>query len=142
LLSHLEQLYGEKEHLVTYIEKKMATTLPNVAALAGSRIGAQLLSHAGSIERLSGMPSSTLQLLGAETALFRHLKNRKKHRPPKYGLLFNHPLVQKVPKEQQGKAARALADKLSICAKVDRFEGEPVAAAFKKLLAEKFTAWE
>lgn len=141
LLKSLTTLYEEKERLVTYIEKKMVKTCPNVTSLGGSRIGAQLLSHAGSLERLATMPSSTLQLLGAETALFRHLKNKTKHRSPKYGLLFNHPLVQKVEKRQQGKAARALADKLSICAKVDHFKGEPVAATFKKMLVTKFTAW-
>lgn len=142
LLEGVQELSARRETLLQYIEKKMQTTAPNITLLAGSRIGAQLLSLAGSLNRLATMPSSTVQLLGAETALFRHLRNRKKHRAPKYGILYNHPLVQHVEQRQRGKAARMLADKLSICAKIDRFKGEPQAAQYKKALEARFGAWE
>jgi nucleolar protein 56 len=134
-------LYEERQRILAYLESKMRTHCPNVASLAGATIGAKLLSHAGSLERLASVPSSTLQLFGAETALFRHLRDRRKHRSPKYGVLFNHPLVQKVVQPQRGKAARSLADKLSLCAKLDYFKGEFKAEEYRRQLAAKFTEW-
>ncbi|MBR9693395.1 hypothetical protein GOV07_05755 [Candidatus Woesearchaeota archaeon] len=135
------KLLEEKERLLAYIEEKLTGYAPNLTILAGSRIAAQLLAQAGSLQRLATMPSSTLQLLGAETALFRHLRDRRRHRSPKYGILFNHALIQKLPAGQRGKAARGLADKLSMCAKLDLFKGEKKAAEYKKVLEEKFTTW-
>jgi nucleolar protein 56 len=140
-LAAVRLLYEERQRLLTYLESKMRAHCPNVTSLAGATIGAKLLSHAGSLERLATVPSSTLQLFGAETALFRHLRDRRKHRSPKYGVLFNHPLVQKVAQQQRGKAARSLADKLSLCAKLDHFKGEFKAEEYKRQLAAKFTEW-
>jgi len=141
LLDALAGLYDEKARLESYLEGLMRANCPNLSGLAGSRIGAQLLSHAGSLRRLATVPSSTVQLYGAETALFRHLRDKRKHRSPKYGLIFNHPLVQKVAQRDRGKAARALADKLSLCAKLDLFKGELKAPEYKRALAAKFTEW-
>ena len=141
LIVTCSKLVEEKEKLLSYLEEKMQEHCLNLTVLATARIGAQLLAHAGSLERLASMPSSTLQLLGAESALFRHLRDKKHHRSPKYGVLFNHPLIQKVGNEQRGKAARTLADKLSICAKLDLFKGEAKAQEYKKRLEEKFTTW-
>ncbi len=139
-LDTLRTLTAERDALAAYVEEKMKVHCPNMTLLAGSRIAAQLLSHAGSLQRLATVPSSTMQLYGAETALFRHLKDRS-HKAPKYGVLFNHPLVQKVNPRERGKAARSLADKLSLCARLDFFKGELKAAEYKRLLAEKFTDW-
>lgn len=136
----VQKAFEEKTSLTTYVDTKMKLLCPNVTLLATSRIGAQLLSHAGSLRRLASIPSSTLQLYGAETALFRHLKD-KHHKAPKYGVLFNHPLVQKVSVKDRGKAARALADKISICAKIDYFKGEEKANEYRKLLAQRFVKW-
>jgi nucleolar protein 56 len=119
----VQQLYVQRESLVEYLEGAMQQHLPNVRAVAGALIGAKLLALAGSLERLSRMPSSTVQLLGAETALFRHLRNRKA-RPPKHGIIFNHLLLQRSPRPMRGKVARALADKISIAARVDYFSGD------------------
>ncbi len=141
LLRTISELYRERQRLRDYLTMKMKAVCPNTTQLAGAIIGAKLLSHAGSLERLASVPSSTLQLFGAERALFRHLRN-KRHRAPKYGLLFNHPLVQRVKASERGKAARALADKLSLCAKVDRFKGEACATAFIEQLRKRFGTWE
>ena len=140
-LAAIRALYEERQRILAYLERKMKERCPNVTSLAGATIGAKLLSHAGSLERLASVPSSTLQLFGAETALFRHLRDRRKHRSPKYGVLFNHPLVQKVAQQQRGKAARNLADKLSLCAKLDHFKGEFKAEEYRRALAAKFTEW-
>ncbi|RME31004.1 NOP58 family protein, partial [Candidatus Woesearchaeota archaeon] len=139
LITSVEALYNERERLRAYIAKKMEAVCPNTTALAGPIIGAKLLSHAGSLDRLASVPSSTLQLFGAERALFRHLRN-KRHKAPKYGIIFNHPLVQRAGKER-GKAARALADKLSLCAKVDRFKGAACAEKFISQLEKRFGTW-
>ncbi len=142
LLESLQGLAAEREALTAYLERKMEAVAPNLALLAGPRLAAQLLVHAGSMERLASVPSGTLQLYGAEAALFRHLRNRRKHRAPKYGLLYNHPLVQQA--REKGKAARALADKLSLCARIDRFgeeRGSAAAQGFKEGLAARFGGW-
>lgn len=131
----LAKLYDEREALREYITTRMQGVAPNLAHLAGPIIGAKLLHHAGTLERLATMPSGTLQLLGAERALFRHLHD-KRHASPKYGLLFNHPLVQHA--KERGKAARALADKLSLCAKLDRFNGEYLAERYAEELGQRF----
>ncbi len=116
------RLFEAKKGLTKYVEKSMEEAMPNFSAVAGPLLGARLLSVAGSLDRLAMMPSSTIQLLGAEKALFRHLKGEGK--APKYGILFGHPLIQQVPKEQKGKVARLVAAKLSLAARLDRFSGK------------------
>lgn len=115
-------LEEHKQELLSYVERTMKTHYPNIHLLAGSEIGAQLLDRAGSLKKLAEFPASTIQTLGAEKALFRHLKTGS--RPPKYGILFSHDLVHKAPKNKQGKAARLIADKISIAARIDYFKGE------------------
>ncbi len=90
---------------------------PNLSALLGPVLASRLIRSAGSLERLSRMPSSTVQLLGAEKALFRHLKEG--NRPPKHGVLFQHPAVHGAPFWARGRMARALAGKASIAARAD-----------------------
>lgn len=119
----LSAIYSQRATLLAYLETTMQQHAPNIKHLAGASIGAKLMSMAGSLQRLSRLPSSTIQLLGAETALFRHLRN-KRARPPKHGIIFNHVLLQRAPRDMRGKVARALADKLSIAAKIDFFKGE------------------
>jgi nucleolar protein 56 len=82
------------------------------------------------------MPASTLQILGAEKALFRHIKSGA--RPPKHGLIHEHQFLQNAKKNEIGKKSRALADKLSIAVKVDFFKGEFIGKKLKKELEEKF----
>ena len=111
---------------------------PNMLEVAGVLISAKLLEHAGSLRRLMMMPASTIQILGAEKALFRHLKTGKKAKPPKYGILSQHPLIGKVKKEEYGKVARTLADKISIAVKVDYFKGKFIGDKLKEELEKKF----
>ncbi|MDO8740055.1 MAG: NOP5/NOP56 family protein [Candidatus Woesearchaeota archaeon] len=137
LAKELENIYALKNKQEEYLEKIMKKAMPNVTEIAGSFIGAQLVGHAGSLQRLAEMPSSTLQLLGAEKALFRHLRN-KKALPPKYGVLHEHPLIAKSKRSMHGKIARALADKISLAAKLDYFKGEFMGDKLRKALEEKF----
>jgi len=106
-----------RDKIEASIQKKMREEAPNLSAVAGPVIGARLISLAGGLGRLAGMPTSTVQLLGAEKAMFRHLKD--KSRPPKHGIIFQHPQVHKAPYWMRGKIARALAGKISIAVKVD-----------------------
>jgi len=99
------------------IEDIMQSIAPNLNSMITSVIAARLISRAGSLRRLALLPASTIQILGAEKALFRALKTGA--RPPKHGLLFQHPAVHAAPKWQRGKIARALASKIAIAARVD-----------------------
>ncbi|MBI2146219.1 NOP58 family protein [Candidatus Woesearchaeota archaeon] len=119
-----------------YLQKVMQEYCPNLLELAGTTIGAKLLELSRGLKHLALLPASTIQLLGAEKALFRHLKTGSKS--PKYGILYQHPLIQKAPKQERGKAARNLADKLSLCARLDYFKGEFKALQYRKELEEKF----
>jgi nucleolar protein 56 len=115
------ELYRIRRELTDYIESVMKEVAPNITALVGPTLGARLLSLAGSLEDLAKMPASTIQVLGAEKALFRAL--RKKGRPPKHGVIFQYPDIHTSPRWQRGKIARALAAKLAIAARVDQFSG-------------------
>ena len=110
----LSERRGELEDHVT---AQMGTVAPNTAAILGALIGARMMAHAGSLSRLATMPASSIQVLGAEKALFRSLKTGA--RPPKHGLLFQHQLVHAAPRWQRGKMARAIASKAAIAARVD-----------------------
>ena len=114
-------LYRIREELTDYIDSVMREVAPNVTALVGPTLGARLLSLAGSLEDLAKMPASTIQVLGAEKALFRAL--RKGGKPPKHGVIFQYPAIHGSPRWQRGKIARALAAKLAIAARVDAFSG-------------------
>jgi nucleolar protein 56 len=119
----IKKVYENKTALTDYVEKLMKKHCPNLSAVAGPMIGAELLTKAGSLKRMAMMPSSTIQLLGAEQALFRHLKE-KNQKSPKFGILHKHSLVAMAPRREQGKAARLVADKISIAVRVDFFKGE------------------
>jgi nucleolar protein 56 len=123
LKQNLQNILDEKKALTEFITKNMEKHLPTFSKLAGYVLGARLLAEAGSKKRLAFAPSSTMQVLGAEKALFNHLK--RKTNPPKHGHIFNHAFLQKLPKTKRGKAARILAGKLSIAAKLDYFEKKP-----------------
>jgi nucleolar protein 56 len=112
----LSQLRTELSKMIEDIVKKMA---PNLNNMLTSVIAARLMSRAGSLKRLAFLPSSTIQVLGAEKALFRALKTGA--RPPKHGLLFQHPAVHSAPKWHRGKIARALASKIAIAARIDLY---------------------
>ena len=117
-----EQLYGIREMLATYIDEAMQIVAPNLRALVGSLLGARLISLAGSLKRLAMIPASTIQVLGAEKALFRALRTGA--RPPKHGIIFQWEEIHGAPYWLKGKIARLLAGKLSIAVRVDYFSGE------------------
>jgi len=125
-----------KTFLLLYLEKVMGDYCKNILYLAGPTIGAKLFRDAKSLKRFASLQSSTIQLLGAEKALFRHIKTGAK--PPKYGHIVNHPLIINAKKDDKGKAARALADKLSMAARVDYFKGEFIADKYLADLKKKF----
>ena len=103
--------------LSDHIEVAMETVAPTVKELLTASVGARIIAKAGSLARLATLPASTIQVLGAEKALFRALKTGA--RPPKHGLLFQHPLIHSAPKWQRGKIARAIASKVAIAARID-----------------------
>jgi nucleolar protein 56 len=105
--------------LADHVEVAMETVAPNVKELLTVTVGARIIAKAGSLARLATLPASTIQVLGAEKALFRALKTGA--RPPKHGLLFQHPLVHSAPKWQRGKIARAVASKVAIAARIDYY---------------------
>jgi nucleolar protein 56 len=113
---------NERKKIMEYLDELMKEAAPNIRSLIGPVIGAKLIRRAGGLEQLAKMPASTIQVLGAEKALFRALHG--KGTPPKHGIIFQDPRVFKSPKWQRGKIARALAGKLAIAARVDHFSGE------------------
>ncbi|MGC8648690.1 MAG: hypothetical protein ACP5UN_00500 [Candidatus Micrarchaeia archaeon] len=116
--------------LEDYIKTITEQIMPNTTYLTEPRIAAELLSKAGSLERLATMPAGTIQLLGAENALFKHLKFGSK--PPKYGILFKLPDVGTAPKELKGAIARIYATKLSIALKADFYTKNFIAKELKQ----------
>ena len=116
------ELYDVRQQLEKYVDAVMEEVAPNTRAVGGSLLGARLIALAGGLLNLAKLPASTMQVLGAEKALFRSLKTNA--RPPKHGIIFQHPLIHDAKRWQRGKIARALAGKLSIAARVDAFKGE------------------
>lgn len=117
---YANSIYGlqkTRKNIEKYIDMKMESIAPNLKALVGATLGAKLISHAGGIKRLSTYPSSTVQIMGAEKALFRHLKSGD--RPPKYGLIYQHPKVRGSKWWNRGKIARALASRISLATRKD-----------------------
>jgi nucleolar protein 56 len=136
LASIISDLMRESHLLEEYLEKTMKSYCPNLNLLAGSVIGAKLLREAGSLKRLAMMRSSTIQLLGAEKALFRHIRTGAK--PPKYGYLLQHQLVQRAKRQDKGKAAGALAGKIFLAVRIDYFKGTFIADKLLRELEAKF----
>jgi len=135
IATQILSLYKLKESLTKQLEKTLKEIAPNLTELAGAILSAKLIAKAGSLEKLAKMPSSSIQLLGAEKSLFRFLRGKGKS--PRFGLLFNHPLVFKAPEKLKGKVARIVASKLSIAAKLDFYSREYRGEKLKKELEEK-----
>lgn len=114
-------LDASRSRIERYLDGLMKEIAPNLRELGGSTLGARLIAQVGGLENLSKKSSSTIQILGAEAALFRSLKTGA--RPPKHGLIFQHKQIHQSPKWQRGKIARALAGKLAIAARLDAYGG-------------------
>ena len=129
------QLYSSRAELEKYVDGVMLEVAPNVAALLQPVLAARMLKQAGGLRRLATMPAGTIQTLGAEKALFRHIKEGK--RPPKHGFLMQHPLIHRAPRYHRGALARSLAAKVALAARADAFTkqegvGAKLAADFEK----------
>ncbi len=120
-----------RKKLEEHIESQMKEVAPNLSVILGPAVGARILGRAGSLKKLSSMPASTIQVLGAEKALFRSLKTGSQ--PPKHGLLFQHALVHAAPRWQRGKIARAIAAKAAIASRVDVYGAQLNETLLEKL---------
>ncbi len=119
-------------------QKELAGELcPNMSAVGGSDIAAKLVSHVGSLNRLALLPASAVQVLGAEKALFKHLRNRRVP-PPKHGIIFQHARISSSPKSVRGKIARALANQLCLAAKADAFSKRDISASLKAKFDDRY----
>jgi nucleolar protein 56 len=122
LAATLLGLYESRLSIEEYLKKSMTQLAPNLTNIAGYLLGARLIRIAGGLGKLASMPSSTVQVIGANNALFKHL--RGKAPSPKHGVIFRHPYIGSAPKWQRGKIARALASKISLAARYDNYSGE------------------
>lgn len=115
----IKKLIDVEKSQEKYLEELTKEICPGLAKVATALIAARLIDHAGSLKHLAELPSSTIQVLGAEKALFRHIKTGSK--APKFGIIFTHPEITKAPQELKGKAARKLASEISKMARIDFF---------------------
>jgi nucleolar protein 56 len=134
LATNLVSLYTYRESLEGLITGIAVETVPNLSEVAGPVLAAKLIEKAGGLKKLAMMPSGTVQILGAEKALFRSKKTGA--RPPKHGLIFQHPYIHAKPRKLRGKAARTLAAKISLAARADAFSGNPIGIELRKQLEE------
>ena len=128
-------LYGLRQGLEKYMDEVMQQVAPNIKSLVGSLLGARLIAIAGGLLNVARLPASTIQVLGAEKALFRSLKTGT--RPPKHGIIFQHAFLHDAKRWQRGKIARALAGKLAIAARADAFGGRDINKILKEGLDKR-----
>lgn len=126
----IETIYILRRELEAYQEGIVKRRCPNLMVLLEPSLASKLIAQAGSLEKLAKLPAGTVQVLGAEKALFKHLK--KHTNPPKHGLIFQHPAINTAPKKLRGKIARALATKIAIAAKADAFTRNMIAPKLKE----------
>ncbi|KAG0327652.1 snoRNP complex protein nop56, partial [Podila horticola] len=133
--------YRKKLH--EYLISKMNNVAPNLSALIGEMVGARLISHAGSLTNLSKYPASTVQILGAEKALFRALKT--KGNTPKYGLIYHSSFIGRAGAKNKGRISRFVANKCSIASRIDCFSEQPTTKfgeAMKEQVEERLEFYE
>lgn len=135
LCKNVIAMYQLRQELESYLDKTMDEVAPNVKALTGSLLGARLIALAGGLTNLARIPASTIQVIGAEKALFRSLKTGT--RPPKHGIIFQHAYLHEAKKWHRGKIARALAGKLAIAARADAFGGRYIGEELKADLEKR-----
>lgn len=121
LATRVSALADERDALETTIEQTAPAVAPNLAAMAGATLAARLIALAGGLASLAKKPAGTVQVLGAEDALFAHLAGRAPS--PKHGVIYTHEFVRGTRPDDRGSAARALAGKLALAARVDHYAG-------------------
>ncbi|MFW9887097.1 MAG: hypothetical protein ACFFER_02885 [Candidatus Thorarchaeota archaeon] len=135
LANTVQTLYAKRREIEEYVGQMMDSVAPNISALVGPMVGARLISFAGSLKELAKKPSSTVQIYGAEKALFRSLKSGTD--PPKHGIIYQVPEVHSSPYWQRGKIARALAGKIAIAARIDAYSKRNIGTDLKKKFLER-----
>lgn len=123
LANAVYELANYRLNLAEYLKNRMIAVAPNLTSLVGELVAAKLISHAGSLINLAKLPASTIQILGAEKALFRALKEKKS--TPKYGLIYNASIVGSAKNQFKGKISRTLANKCAICVRYDALGEDP-----------------
>ena len=131
----IKEVADKARLLEKYVKLSTKEIMPNFCGLVEPLLASRFLSHAGSLEKLARLPSSAIQLMGAEKALFRHLKNKKRDKSPKFGMIFLSSWVQNA--KEKGKAARLLSSKLMIAAKIDFYSGRDESERLKRELVEE-----
>jgi nucleolar protein 56 len=135
IAARILEFYKLRDDLSEQLEKILKEVAPNFTELTGPMLSAKLIAKSGGLEKLAKMPSSAIQLMGAEKSLFRFLHGKGKS--PRFGIIYNHPFVLNAPEKFKGKVARILASKLSIAAKLDFYSKEYKGDKLKKELEEK-----
>ncbi|MBD3398127.1 hypothetical protein GF412_02960 [Candidatus Micrarchaeota archaeon] len=139
MAEEIENIYALMNRHEKYLDDVAQEVCPNLRYLIGAKITGKLVAAAGGLGKLALMPASTVQVIGAEKALFKHLKNRS-IAPPKHGIIFQHAAISTAPKKVRGKIARALATKITLAAKADgytkRFIGPEIKDKFDKRLKD------
>ena len=120
--SSVYSLYETKNDLENFVDSKIKEIAPNMYDVAGANLAAKLIAHTNGLENLAKLPSSTVQIIGAEKAIFRHLKTGEN--PPKHGLIFQHPSIRGSNWWVRGKLARTVASKITIAARKDAFSND------------------
>jgi nucleolar protein 56 len=128
-------LYHERDILEKYIEGLMEEVAPNTFALVGATLGAKFIAIAGGLVNLAKKPASTIQVLGAEKALFRSLTTGA--RPPKHGIIFQHTLIHGSKRWLRGKIARIFAGRLAIAIRTDAFSNKYIGDVLKEDLKKR-----
>ncbi|KAK4530144.1 hypothetical protein CCYA_CCYA03G1001 [Cyanidiococcus yangmingshanensis] len=134
------QMAAYREHLQSYLGQRLSLIAPSLRALLGDHVAARLIAHAGSLVNLAKYPASTVQILGAEKALFRALKQARGNRmarTPKYGLLFHSTFIAKAKQRAKGRISRYLANKVSLASRIDYFRADQLGDVFGRKLREQ-----
>ena len=132
----LQKKHQAKGELEEYIESSMKEDASNISTLLGPLLAARLMALAGSLEELAKKPASTVQMLGAEKALFRYLRGNGT--PPKHGIIFEHEYINTLPEDKRGKMARFLANKAVMAARVDQYSDKNKGEEYREKAREKY----
>ncbi len=119
LKSHINNTQKLISQISSYLDSESPKIFPNLVKILGTQLTARIVSLAGDLSKLARMPASTIQLLGAEKALFRHMADGSP--PPKHGVLYQHPTIRRATGKDKGRASRKLAAKVAIASKIDYF---------------------
>ncbi|VVB97911.1 putative NOP5 family protein [uncultured archaeon] len=126
------EMHKLRDAMTGHQEKMAEEVCPNIKYVSNAAIAAKLIAHTGSLRKLALLPASTIQVLGAEKALFKHLRSKGRIGSPKHGIIFQYPAIGTAPKHQRGKIARILATKIAIASKADAFSHNFIAEQLKK----------